>query len=311
MSPLHIDKRPSTLDGVYGNQGIKESIQSVFGREDKPHATLLIGPSGSGKTTLARIIATMIGCAATDVYEYNSSNSRGIDTIREINQNAQFAPMNGNVKVYLLDEVHKTTNDGQNALLKLLEDTPKHVYFILCTTDPEKLLKAIKTRCMTFEVKALANPQMAKLVEDTIVSEGIDLKDWPSEVTKAIVKAADGCPRQALIVLDSVIDIEDETAQLAAVAESTASETASIELCRVIIETRKNRWDDARFLMKGLSDEPEKLRYAILGYLDAVLMGEKCSDPMRIVNLIMCFTESCMYSGKAGLHAAVFEACTL
>jgi DNA polymerase III gamma/tau subunit len=309
MMPLHIDYRPRTLDEVIGNDGIKESIYSVFTREDKPHTVLMCGPSGSGKTTIARIIATMLGCDSEDILEYNSANTRGIDTIRNIVENCQYAPLKGKYKVYILDEAHKITNDAQNALLKVLEDTPKHVFFIICTTDPEKLITTVKKRCMTFEVKGLAAPQMTKLLNDTVKSEGID--DFPKSIITEIVKTAEGCPRQALVLLDSVIDIEDEVAALRAISESTATETASIDLCRLLLDTRKGKWADARFLLKGLPDDPEKVRYSILGYMAAVLISDGCKDPDHVSGIIDQFTESFMYSGKGGLYNAVFNACKL
>jgi DNA polymerase III gamma/tau subunit len=285
----------------------------VFTRDDKPKTVLFTGPSGCGKTTLARICATMVGCDLGSIQEYNSANTRGIDSIREINENMQYAPMVGSVKVYILDEVHMITGAAANALLKMLEDTPKHVFFFLCTTDPEKLLKAIRTRCMAFEVKSLSNPQVTKLVKDTILNVlgEDDAADFPPSVIQAVVKNADGCARQAMILLDSVIDILDEKVALAALAAATATETASIELCRCLLEDRQKRWDDARFLLKGLGDDHEKLRYAILGYLDAVLMSDNCKDPARVSGLIDCFRESYMYSGKAALHSDCFNACQL
>lgn len=306
--PLHIDYRPRNLAEVIGNDGIKESLRTAFTREDKPHSVLFIGPSGCGKTTIARIVANMIGCSADDIQEYNSSNTRGIDTIREIAQNSQYSPMNGKVKVYIIDECHKMTNDAQNAMLKLLEDGPKHAYFLLCTTDPDKMIKAIRTRCMTFEVKPLAGPNMTKLIKDTLKDEG---KTFSDEVVKLIVKSADGCPRQAMILLDSIIDIKDEEKALVAIADAMASETESIELCRMLVDTRKNRWDDIRFILKGLNTEPESLRYAILGYLNSVHMSDNCKDPQRIASLKDCFLESVMYSGKAGITNACFYASQL
>ncbi len=306
--PFHIDNRPATLDEVIGNDGVKESLKAVFGQDDRPHASLFIGPSGCGKTTLARIVAKMIGCAAEDVQEYNSSNTRGIDSIREIAQNAVYSPMVGKVKVYLLDEVHRMTKDAQNALLKLLEDTPKHVYFLLCTTDPEMLIKAIKTRCMTFEVKSLAGPQLTKLIEQTLEKCG-ELESFSKKVIKTIVKIADGCPRQAMILLDQVYNILDEDAAIEALNGAIAStEAASIDLCRILLETRTNRWGDVKYILKNLQEEPEKLRYGILGYLDAVLMSDNCKDTDRIVKLMDCYRESYMYSGKAALHSDCYTA---
>jgi DNA polymerase-3 subunit gamma/tau len=305
---LHLDKRPKTLDEFLGNDGIKESLYSVFTRKnDAPHSVLFIGPSGCGKTTLARIVATMLGCDPASVEEYNSSNTRGIDTIRMISENAQFSPLIGRVKVYIIDECHKMTNDAQNAILKILEDTPKHVYFILCTTDPERLIKAIRTRCMTFEVKGLPCPVLTKLINDTLASEGIT--DFPSSVVNAIVKGANNCPRQALVLLDSVIDIMSEEDALRAISEAIASETLSIDLCKLLLEERKNKWNECRVLLKGLDEEPEKMRYAILGYLDAVLLSDNCRDPKRISALIDCFRESYIYVGKAGLHSDCLNAC--
>jgi DNA polymerase III gamma/tau subunit len=299
-----------------GNEGVKDALRNKFTKNpgtvfDPPHSVLFVGPSGCGKTTLARITATMLGCAPEDVQEYNSSNNRGIDTIREIAQNCLYSPTFGSVKVYILDEVHRMTKDAQNALLKLLEDTPKHVFFLLATTDPEMLIKAILTRCMKFEVKSLPNPQVMKLLCNTVQDAGIALTDFSEKVLQLIVKTAEGCPRQALILLDSVIDIEDEEKALAAVSESTASSTESLDLCRLLLETRKNRWDDARFLLKGLMDDPEKMRYGILGYMNAVLMSDNCKDPDHVSGVIDMFTESFMYSGKAGLSNAVFQACKL
>lgn len=308
MSPLHIDKRPPTLKDFYGNEGIKTSLDAILSRKsDVPHTFLFTGSSGCGKTTLGRIVAARVGCSPMSIHEYNSSNTRGIDTIREISQNAQMAPMSGKVKAYIIDECHAMTKDAQNAFLKVLEDTPKHVYFILCTTDPEKLLPAIKTRCMTFEVKPLASPVLTKLVKDTVKSEGID--DFPTSVVTAIVKASDGCPRQAMILLDSVIDLIDENEALAAIQEGCATVTASIDLCRLLLEDRKGKWENARELLKGLGEEPEKVRYAILGYLGSVLISDNCKNPDHISSVIDLFTESFMYSGKAGLYNAVFYAC--
>lgn len=264
-----------------------------------------------GKTTLARIAATLIGCVPDDVQEYNSSNTRGIDTIREIAQNCLYSPMSGKVKVYIIDECHRMTKDAQNALLKTLEDTPKHVFFFLCTTDPEQLIKAIRTRCMLFEVKQLNSMQLTKLLEDTIKSEGIPLEEFSKSVIKEITKAADGCPRQALILLDSVIDIIEEVDALRAISEATATETASIEVCKLLLETRPNRWDDMRFLLKGLGDDAEKMRYGILGYMAAVLISDTCKNTDHVSAVIDQFTESFMYTGKGGFYNACYNACKI
>jgi len=309
---LHIEKRPKTLDEVVGNDGIKESIKSVFMRDDKPHVVMMKGPKGSGKTTIARIIATMVGCSLDDINEINCAQNNGIDMVREIQVNAQYSPNSGDVKVYILDEAHALTagkQGAQNALLKILEDTPPHVFFIICTTDPEMLLPAFASRCMQFEVKSLATPQMNRLLYEVLESEGIAKEEFSAAVIKEIVKVAEGSPRQALIVLDSVIDILDEKTALAAISDATMTEQDSKELCREILSDRKGRWDSCRFLLKGISSEPEKTRRGILRYMNTVLMSDNCADPDRVVEIIDCLSENCFDSGIAGLHAAVFRAC--
>lgn len=310
--PLHLDKRPSSLENFLGNEGIRDSLKSVLSRkQDIPHTFLFSGPSGCGKTTLARIAANMVGCHETSIIEYNSSNTRGIDTIRQISENAQMSALIGKNKAYILDEAHKLTNDAMNALLKILEDTPKHVFFFICTTDPNKLIKAIITRCMGFEVKSLPCPVLTKLIKETVKSEGID--DFPDSVVNAIVKVADGCPRQALILLDSVIDIVDEDAALKAVAESNLTETETMELCRLLLADRKNKWEDCRIILKGLPDDAEKIRYAVLGYMASVMIGDRTDGNTlkKASEVIDCFTESYIHVGKAGLYNSCYIACKL
>jgi hypothetical protein len=164
---------------------------------------------------------------------------------------------------------------------------------------------------MQFEVKSLPSPIITKLIKDTIKSEGID--DFSDKVISTIVKAADGCPRQALILLDSVIDILDEESALKAISEATLTQTEGIELCRLLLDDRKGKWEAAKKILKGLPDDPEKMRYAILGYMASVMIGDNTDNNTlkKASEVIDCFTESFMYSGKAGLFNAVYISCGL
>jgi DNA polymerase-3 subunit gamma/tau len=303
--PLAIDYRPKTIEEVIGNDSIKDSLRSVFSREkDFPHAFLFHGSSGTGKTTFARIIGSLLGCNGQDFMEYNTAEARGIDTVREIDQNCRYAPLDGKFKIYLLDEVHRGTLDFQSSLLKLLEDAPSHVIFILCTTEPEKVLRTIRTRCMMFQTKGLLMHQMTDLLKSVLKSEG--LEGYPNSIIEEIVKCSEGCPRQALVLLDSVIDILDEEKALEAVTSFKTQEASVIDICRLLIANEKGKWKKMKELIKVIDEEPESIRYAILGYFTKVLL-DGAND--KVATIMEIFFENWMYSKKAGMTWALYQAC--
>lgn len=205
----------------------------------------------------------------------------------------------------LVHNCHKLTSDAQTAVLKLLEDTPEHVRFILCTTDPEKLLKTIKTRCTTFQVSSLPKRSMVKLLRGVCKEEGITVNVGFEKVLEEIARVSEGLPRKALVLLDQVIDLNDEDA-LKAIEKVTLNESTTIELCRLLIENIPNKWNQMATMLKTLDEEPESVRYAILGYLGSVLLNK---GDIKTAQLISIFSESFMYVGKAGLIAACFLAC--
>ena len=151
MHSLHQLYRPESFDEVIGNEDTIERLKAVLGNEiRRPHSYLLHGPAGCGKTTLGRIIAKEVGCKGMDFVELDSADFRGIQSVRGIRRQTAYAPMESECRVWLLDEAHALTNDAQTALLKALEEPPSHVYFILCTTMPEKLLPTLRSRCSQY-----------------------------------------------------------------------------------------------------------------------------------------------------------------
>ncbi len=305
--PLHTDYRPSNLDEVYGNESTKDSLNSLFARENHPHSYLLHGPSGTGKTTIGRIIASMLKCSESDLYEYNMANTRGIDTIRDIAMTVHYSPIEGPVKVYILDECARQTQDSQSALLKLLEDTPSHIYFILCTTDPEKLLPTIRNRCTTFQTKLLPPKLIKQLINDVLISE--EKEDLSKEIISEIIKLADGCPRQALVLLDTVINIKDEDKAIEALNTVNPDEAAVIDICRLIVQVKNiGKWKEMVPLIRNLSDEPEKVRFAVLGYLSAVLLNKGES---RISDIMEVFFDNWYYTKRSGMIHALYLACQM
>ena len=264
---LYNDYRPKTLEEVFGHREIKESLKSLFKEKTSPHAFLFSGPSGTGKTTFARIIANMLG-GNGDIIEVNIANTGGVDFVRELNELARRSPLLGNNKVFILDEVQQLTKEGQNAILKLLEDSPKHSYFILATTDPQKLLPTLKNRCLSFTLKSLSNKDIESILVHVTTLEKIELSE---DVLNLLVYKAEGCPRKALVMLDQVKDIKDFDKVCTLLADDLTTEGEIIDLCRLIIKRPRVEWRSLVKTFESINIEPEQIRIVIAGYLAACL----------------------------------------
>jgi DNA polymerase III subunit gamma/tau len=191
------------------------------------------------------------------------------------------------------------SKDAQHALLKALEDTPSHVYFMLATTDPTKLLPTIKTRCVQFEVKALSDSEIESLL--LLVSKKEQVK-VPKEVIEQITMDSSGSPRMALSILDKVIGMEIK--DMLSSAKQTAEETnEAIDLCRALIA--KKSWKAIAPILKNIKQEPEQVRRCVLGYAQSVLLS---SGNERAYLIIDAFRQPLYDIGKPGLVAACFEA---
>ena len=299
---LHILYRPQELDEIAGNKGAVAAIESLLERDvkDIPHAWLFSGASGCGKTTLARIVADKLGCSDMDFYEYNSSSMRGIDTIRDIEQKCKLAPMAGKVKVYLLDEIHMLTTAAQEASLKILEDAPKNVFFFLATTNPEKLKKAMRTRCTDIVVKSLNSREIISLLKEICEAEE---KEVDTEVLSKIAMSCDGSPREAVKMLDMVIDVAEKDMALEVIENTHVSEASVIELCRALL--KKEQWKNIAKILNNLEADPEQVRRAALTYFSKVLLG---NGELRIAEMLEQFESNYYDSGKAGLILSCFAA---
>jgi DNA polymerase III gamma/tau subunit len=307
QKPFHLKYRPASFEEIIGNKAIVESLSALLNRaEGRPHAYLFTGPSGCGKTTISRILAQGLGSDPADIYEYNSANVRGIDTIREIIQYARYKPKKGVATTFIMDEFHRATVDAQNAILKILEDTPKHVYILICTTEPDKVIKTIRTRCTSYQVEALALNELTKLVKMVSEKEGVTL--FP-EAYREIAKKANGSPRGALVLLDQVIDIPTDEGLMNAIQNSMVSETELNDICRLLIANQTNKWPAMSILIKNFKGEPEQARRGILNYLETILLGK--GDP-RIDTMIQKFLENTyMNNGRVGLTSDCYFCCSL
>lgn len=299
---LYRKYRPKTIDQMIGNETELESFKNKIESKDPPHVFLFSGPSGCGKTTLARIAANMLGASDMSISEINSANNRGIDTAREIISQMQYSPVDGAYKVYIIDEVHQTVATWQNAMLKPLEDTPDHVFFFLCTTDPQKLLKALKNRCSIFKLSSLKHKEIFRLIRKVNKSEELKLS---KDILEEIADASEGSPRKALVLLEKISGLEDENA-IIKILETGGEENAEIiDLCRALL-AKNTSWGNITDKIKGLTEtDPEKIRWAVLGYMNSVLLSGK-QNP-RAATAIESFSEPFYNNGKSGVTLACYD----
>jgi len=265
---LYRKHRPRRFKDVLGQPEVVAQLIEWFRSGKVPHVILLSGEAGTGKTTLARIIQRKLGCVGKDYQEINFADARGIDTAREVSRLAGLYPMHGGTcRVWFLDEFARATSDAAASLLKPLEDTPEKAYFILGTTDPQKLSKPILTRCSHLKLMPLSPPVLRQLIANVSGKENFTV---PDAVRDAIIEAAEGSARKALVLLHQVRGLADEASQLEAVRKGDSKRQA-IELARALLDGKP--WKDIAAIIKAVEEEPESLRHLILAYATTVLLG--------------------------------------
>jgi DNA polymerase-3 subunit gamma/tau len=224
--------RPKDFDDVVGQDHVIQSLKNALRSDKVAQAYLFSGSQGVGKTSCARILAKGLNCQSgptekpcgvcsacveiaegrsLDVLEIDGASNRGIDEIRTLRENVKFAPLNGRYKVYIIDEVHMLTSEAFNALLKTLEEPPPFVKFIFATTQPDKVLATILSRCQRFDFVRLTSAKIVAKLQEISRAEGVTVKD---EVLFAIARAAEGSLRDAESILDQMLSFSSKEVTL-------------------------------------------------------------------------------------------------
>lgn len=309
ITDLARSHRPRRFVDVVGQPAAVAVLEKYLRTNTVPHALLFTGPSGCGKTTLARILARKLGCdfrehGTGDFQEVNcGSVESAIEAARDIERRMGLAPARGKCRVWLLDEVQSLSRAkfAQQALLKILEDCPPHVYFFLCTTEPDKLLQTVRGRCQKIALKAVPDAEIRTLVKRVLLAEQAELS---KAVVDKIIEVAGGAARDALQALQTVLGLPGEAEQLAALQEP-ATKRAAFDLARLLVWEHKPTWAAAAAIIRGLADgeDWEGLRHLVLACASKEALKEKVPRPNleRAWAVLDAFGLNWYDSGKAGL----------
>lgn len=294
--------RPSRLDEIWGNTEMVKSLRRMLENPARPQTYLFCGPAGTGKTTAARVFCNELGVSELNLTEYNASDKNGVDDIRGIIDDMQYSVFG--LRAVIFDECHMWSASAMSAILKMLEEPPKDTYFFLCTTNPEKLTQAVKSRCETYQTRTLDERTMIKSLRNLCGREGIEVS---IDVLETIAEKSEGCPRYALKLLDKVEGLDDDSAMAVLSAEKTMSEDVSPavkDLCRMVMDG-KTAWKDIAAVLRTVKgSDIESFRRGVLGYLNAVLLN---SGSYAAANAISYFAQNFFDSGFAGLTLACWQ----
>src|SRR6059036_815501 len=215
--------RPQTFDDLVGQAHVSRTLKNAVAQNRLAHAYLFVGPRGIGKTSTARILAKSLNCLkgptvtpcgqcdncreiaggnSLDVIEIDGASNNSVEDVRQLRENVRYAPAKGRYKIYLIDEVHMLSSAAFNALLKTLEEPPEHVKFIFATTEPQKVLPTILSRCQRFDLRRVEAKTLTQHFAAIAAKEGVAIEPTAAAL---VARAADGSVRDGLSLLDQAI----------------------------------------------------------------------------------------------------------
>ncbi len=302
---LYRKYRPKTFDDVIGQEHITTVLKNEIATGRIAHAYLFTGSRGTGKTSCARIVAKAINCEnpqggnpcgvcptcryadegrLMDIIEIDAATNSGVDSIRDLRDDSSFTPGMAKYRVYIIDEVHMLSTSAFNALLKIMEEPPQHLIFILATTEIHKVLPTIISRCQRFDFKRISVELITGLLMSIALKEGITITE---EAARLIARLSEGGMRDAQSLLDVCSAHSQElTIETVAAAMGLAGEDHLLSLTDLIIDKNITGFYTALDELIGLSLDPQRLCEQMIGHYRDLMLAKTVADPADLVNCL-------------------------
>ena len=297
---LYRTYRPSKFSEVVGQDFIVKTLLNAIKNDRIAHAYLFAGPRGTGKTTVAKLFAKAINCSNfngescdecenckayldgnhPDIIEMDAASNNGVDEIREIIEQVPYAPLVGKYKVYIIDEVHMLSTSAFNALLKTLEEPPAHVIFIFATTDPQKVIPTVLSRCQRYNFSKISTYEIKRRTTDILNAENIPFEE---KAVEEIARMAEGGMRDALSLLEQCLAYNPDELKLSDI-ESIFGLTSTSEEVDLYVKTHENEVSEVVNKLRGMYGQGMDTKRLALDLLeivkDALIYSDKAADAL-------------------------------